>query len=387
MRKVLKRNVLSSVRQSVLEVFSRGLQTMKAWQINQFGEQLSSVLFLNDAAKRPSIRKPDDVLVRVSASSVNLLDVYMCKGYGHSLMQCLSLLSELRFPNETLDRFPLTFGRDFSGVVIDKGESVTKYKVGDCVWGVSSVHEPGTHSEYICVPQLNISEKPANISHVDAASLPFAALTAWSAICTFGGLNRHNTFGKRVLVLGGTGGVGTVAIQLLKSWGAFVVTTCSSDAIEWITHVAKVDECVDYKSNSLSIFERSFDLVLDFAKRDQTNSLDTTVLRTLKKNCLYVTLNTPLVRCFDEGGLILGSASAAAKAVDSTAKGMREGVGVRWAHFYPNAAALQSLKEKIEKGELHAVVDKVYKFEQLEHAYTKVYSGHARGKTVIQVSE
>ncbi|RWS04508.1 reticulon-4-interacting protein 1-like protein, partial [Dinothrombium tinctorium] len=190
-----------------------------------------------------------------------------------------------------------------------------------------------------------------------------------------------------VLVLGGTGGVGSVAIQLLKAWGAYVVATCSADAIDWMHQNTNVDECIDYNSHQLATYEGTFDFVLDAATRNNLKTIDEQALRTLKKisKSKYVSITSPLLRTLDTQGLLFGSLTSLGKAGSDTFRGLRQGVSIRWAFFSPNPAALESIKDLVEKGQIKAIVEKVYSFNQLPDAYKKVQSGHARGKTVIQI--
>ncbi|RWS14279.1 reticulon-4-interacting protein 1-like protein [Dinothrombium tinctorium] len=148
--------LVSSTKLPIFAIRKRLLSAVNAWQISAFDDSIEKILFYNENLDMPIIDEPNHVLVKVAAASVNPLDVAMCKGYGHTLLQCMNAVSEFRFERLTYDHFPKTLGRDFSGVVIGKGESVKRYKIGDCVWGVISPHQQGTHSNYIKVSQCNV---------------------------------------------------------------------------------------------------------------------------------------------------------------------------------------------------------------------------------------
>lgn len=232
-----------------------------------------------------------------------------------------------------------------------------------------------------------MTKKPRNLDFVEAASLPYAALTALAAIKTFGGLSESNCVGKRILVLGGSGGVGTIAIQILKHWGAYVATTCSSDAIPWIQELFDVDQTIDYRSNELPGFAQSFDYVFDFAKRSDRSSIDPVAFKCLKKKltCPYVTVSSPLLRTIDEKGLLLGLTYNLLQATRDTINGVTEGRTVRWAFYHPSLSGLLILKKLVEEERIKPIVQKTFNFDQLPKAYINVQDGHLRGKTVIQI--
>ena len=150
--------------------------------------------------------KPNQVLVEVKASSVNPIDLMKRAGYGKTI-----------FEKQRNDLFPWIIGSDFSGNVVDKGSKVSNFEIGDEVWGCSSNANSGTHAQYVCIDMDEITHKPKNIDHLSAASLPYVALTTWSAIVRWAGLRPMDLKGKKVFIQGGAGGVGCFSIQLFKS--------------------------------------------------------------------------------------------------------------------------------------------------------------------------
>jgi len=186
--------------------------------------------------------------------------------------------------------------------------------------------------------------------------------------------------------LGGSGGVGTFAIQLLKSWGCHVTTTCSGDAIDFVYTNTGADLCVDYNTNELASSLGTFDFILNAATggqhRDQMTEFAVKYLRKWNQS-KYVTLSPPLLRNTDQLGLVLGTAFSALQASRDTINGLREGTSVRWAFYCPNSNALKTITELVEKSKIRPVIDKVVNFNDLPQAYMKVSEGHARGKTVI----
>nr|XP_023024695.1 reticulon-4-interacting protein 1, mitochondrial-like [Leptinotarsa decemlineata] len=209
---------------------------IKSWQLHEYGGidelQLGSI-------RLPVIRDPNEVLVQVNAASVNPIDLLMIGGYGRNLFQI-----QRNFENE----LPLTVGRDFAGTIIAKGHKVRDgMKVGDEVYGFIPLHKQGTFSEVILANACHVLPIPKQLSSIESTSLVYATMTAWSALFIFGNLVSKQTDGLRVLILGCSGGVGTAAVQLLKSQDCVVFGTCSSDAVSLVYNLGA--DCVfDYSS-------------------------------------------------------------------------------------------------------------------------------------------
>lgn len=350
-----------------------------SWQISRYGgpEELK----LNISNLTP-ISGPNDVLIRVHAASVNPIDVQMLNGFGSRAVDALRKIDKCSL---NLSEFPLTFGRDFSGVVVDVGQAVEKVKPGDQVWGATSPEKIGSHAKYTVVDACNISHKPKTIDHTQAASLPFAALTAWNALCLFGGMTKSTAQGSRVLLLGGSGGVGIFSIQLLKAWGAEVTVICSKDAVEMLQNFG-ADYVLDYRSQDIKMELKQmdrFDFILDTVGGESKDfALD--LLKTWR-NCKYVTVVSPLLNYTDKYGIIMGSLFSAGEAAFDTLKGGQSGRSIRWAYFCPSGKTLSIIKTMVEEGKIIPVIDQVFSYHETPEAYRKVLAGHARGKTVIQV--
>lgn len=355
---------------------------MKAWQIYQYGG--NEELTLSTSAKIPEIKNPKDILIEIHAASVNPIDVNMRDGYGRTI------INQMRkwFGTGTGGtEFPLTLGRDFSGVVKQTGHGVTRFKPGDEVWGALAVERPGTHAQFCVAGEKEVCLKPTSVSHIDAASIPYVGLTTWAALCFVGEMTEKNTPGKRVLIHGGAGGIGTFAIQLMKSWGAHVITTCSSDAVPLVKHLG-ADDVIDYTSQDVADVLRNLekiDIVLDpLGGKTPSFTLDGMKSWTGAK---YVSLVMPVLPATDKLGLIGGLAQSLAdfnlQAVKSLTKG---GISYRWAFFMPNNNALRKITAMVDEGQIQPVIDMVFKFENLPEAYEKVGKRKGRGKTVIDMS-
>lgn len=371
--------------------------SMLAWKIS---DSLNNPLDVDTRSKLkcmevrvPTISSPSDILVKVHSSSINPLDVRMCYGYGRRMLDILDMVtnSEARITN---DRYPLTLGRDFSGEVIATGPYAKKYKPGDLVYGAIDPQRSGAHAEYVVVPSYCLTRKPKNLSHQEAASIPFAALTAHSALSTFGNLSRNNCDGKNVLVLGGSGGVGAFAIQLLKLWGANVTATCSEEKMEWLENTLFVDQAICYNDLSqMDTLTGRFDFVLDCADYHKTSrgrrDIVSDGLKFLKQysQAIYVTLSPPILNNTDQHGLVLGSTGTALEAFVDTLTGLRNLNSARWAVFLPNKSALDYFSRLYEEEAIAPHVSAIFGFYQLPDAYDELQSGSVRGKIVVDVTK
>lgn len=368
---------------SFLSLYSRcysqpAIKTMRAWQTNKYGSPED--LQLNVNAPIPIITKPMDVLVEVHAASLNPIDVMMLKGYGASVIGVMRQASNFSCSHQ---EFPLTLGRDFSGTVISTGKAVTCVQPGDEVWGVTGPQASGSHADCVVAHACCISHKPRNLEHLEASCVPYAALTAWAALSVFGRLSQNSAYGKRTLVMGGSGGVGIFAVQILRAWGADVTATCSTDAVQMVKNLG-ANEVIDYKVQDIrSIPEniKGFDFILDNLGSNIIENASS--LLKPGNNSKYVTVVSPLLSNADHYGLPIGTAVSVAQAFTHTIMGLSDGYSVRWAYFIPDGSALKTISSMVEKQEVTPVIDQVFQFEDVPLAYRKVLNGHARGKTII----
>jgi NADPH:quinone reductase-like Zn-dependent oxidoreductase len=355
---------------------------MSAWQINEYGGL--DRLELSEKVAVPVLRRPDDVLVEIHAASVNPIDIRIVDGYGSTALNAWRRLNGVL---KNGSEFPVALGRDFSGHIVETGCNVDqqKFKVGDAVWGAGGVAYTGTHAQYAAISSKEISHKPQTLTHIEAASLPYVAATTWSAVCTVSGYNERNMGGKRALVLGGSGGVGTFAIQLLKAWDAHVTTTCSSDTINKVLELG-ADIALDYTRHDAMLELENlprFDLIFDAIGSGMADYC-VGLLRPLTGST-YVSIVVPVLGNMDKWGLVLGASKTAAELGAAVAKGLRHGVNIRWALFNPSGEAMEAVAKLVLEGKIRPRVEKVFPFTELPAAYRKVADKHNRGKTVIDV--
>ncbi|KAM4529564.1 reticulon-4-interacting protein 1 homolog, mitochondrial-like [Fundulus diaphanus] len=359
------------------------LQSMSAWVIDQYGS--SAVLRHTDEISIPTINFAHEVMIKVSAASLNPLDLNMRGGYGAAL---LNLRRDPLSVMNSFSEFPLILGRDLSGVVVDCGSGVTHFAPGDEVWAAIPPWKQGSLAEYVTLTEYEVSYKPKSLSHIEAASIPYVANTALSALVNAGGLCKENSSNKRVLITGASGGVGTFSIQLLKAWGAHVTVTCSQNA-EGLVRGLGADEVVDYTAGDvaeqLERMER-FDVILDNVGGD-TEEWAMGLLKPWS-GAKYVTLVSPLLLNTDSMGLLDGTLHAGLTLHNKAFQNITSsGVFYRWAFYAPDGPTLDEVSRLADAGKILPVVEAQFPFTQVPQAFHKLEQGHARGKTVVKVAE
>lgn len=190
----------------------------------------------------PELRE-DDVLVQIHAAGVNLLDAKIRDG---------------EFKRFLPYRFPLILGNEVAGVVVRVGSRVQRFKPGDEVYARPDADRIGAFAECIAIQEDAVAKKPTNLTMEEAASIPLVGLTAWQVLVERAQLST----GQKVLIHAGSGGVGTVAIQLAKHLGAIVATTTSTANLEWVKRLG-ADLVIDYRKDDFEHILRDYDVVLN----------------------------------------------------------------------------------------------------------------------------
>ncbi|XP_053566567.1 reticulon-4-interacting protein 1, mitochondrial [Bombina bombina] len=381
---VLKHNNLFKICSQVRQISTspRKNTVMPAWVIDRYGS--NEVLRLNKNMLFPAINYPNEVIVKVHAASLNQIDVNMRSGYGAS---SLNMTRDPLNINSSSTEFPLILGRDLSGTVMECGINVKYFKPGDQVWAAVPPWKQGTLAELVVASGNEISLKPKVLSHIEAASLPYVILTAWAALVNSCGLKKDNCPGKRVLIVGASGGVGTAAIQLLKAWGGHVTAVCSEDAFNLMKDLG-ADDVIDYKAADLEVQLKPrelFDVILD----NVGGTTEKLALQFLKpwSGATYVTLVTPFLLNTDRLGIADGMMRTGVTLSSKVVKHLCKGIHYRWGFFTPSGSSLDEISELVEAGKIRPVIEEVFSFSEVPKAFNKVEGGHARGKTVIRVTE
>jgi NADPH:quinone reductase-like Zn-dependent oxidoreductase len=330
---------------------------MKAFRIDHYKGELRQA-----DAPEPVVGDRD-VLVRVRAAGVNQLDAKLAQGEFKAL-----------FPYE----LPLTLGHDVAGVVEAVGSAVTRFSVGDEVFARAADFHIGTFAERIAIAQADGARKPASLTMVEAASLPLVALTAWQALVEKGGLQP----GQRVLIHGGAGGLGSIAIQLARHLGAHVATTASGPNAEWL-RVLGADEVIDYRSQRFDELLSGYDLVIDGLGGENLERS----LRILKPGGRAIGLAGPPDPAFAEQIGLNAGLRLAIRGLSATVRRQARRLGVDYSFLWMRAdgARLAEIAALVDAGALHPVVGRVFPFAETPAALAALERGGLRGKVVVEL--
>ena len=308
---------------------------MKAIRIHAYGSV--DVLQFEDAP-RP-ILENDDVLIKVIASSINPVDWKIRDGH---------LKSMINYP------MPLILGWDVSGIVAEVGKNVSRFKIGDAVFSRPDIKRNGTYAEYVAVRENEIAFKPQTISHMEAATLPLDGITAWQALFKVSKLKP----GYRILIHGGSGGVGTLAVQLAKAQGAYVITTTSKKNATLLESLG-ASEVIDYHSAQFADQVKDLDIVFDTIGGETQNSS----WKTLKPGGIMVSIVSP----------------------PSQEKAKELNVRGEFLFIEPDANVLTKLAEYVDFGKLRPIIGGEFSLEHTREAHLFSQQGHVVGKIVLHV--
>ena len=310
----------------------------------------------------PPVLRPHDLLVRVHAAALNPVDVKIRAGYMRAVVR---------------PRLPFTPGMDLSGVVEAVGPAVTRFSVGDAVFGSPSHKTMGSWAELARIDEAEAALKPASIDHVQAASLPLVALTAWDSLVRRGPVRN----GQRVLIQAGAGGVGTIAIQLAKHLGAQVLATCSAGNIDLVRSLG-ADVVIDYKAEQYDAVAQGCDLIVESIGPDHFDR----ALKTLRRRGTLVVLSSGLPEAAVRLGPWLGALRTGLRLASLILRaGIRHGVRVVPITRKADGHALEQVARLVDAGALKPVIDSVFSLEKIVEAQTRLESGHCRGKVVLDL--
>jgi NADPH:quinone reductase-like Zn-dependent oxidoreductase len=297
---------------------------------------LASLCFADVAVPEPG---PNDVLVKVRAASVNPVDGKITNGY---------MRGRIDFA------LPHVLGRDFSGVVAKVGSAVSNLAPGDEVFGVADQARWGTQAEYVVVPAGTIARKPAGLSDIEAGSLPVAGLSALAGLVTVAQIGR----GDRVLIHAGAGGVGTFAVQLAKHLGATVAATAGAANVDLVRSLG-ADRVIDYGKSDFAAEIKDYDLVFDLIGGEVRHRS----FRVLKPGGSIVHLSVPPM----------------------TQPAPRDNVAVKPAPVKYDTHLLDQISALVARGAVKPVVGAVFPFADALKGYEHVMTGHARGRTMLDL--
>ncbi|MGE5416035.1 MAG: NAD(P)-dependent alcohol dehydrogenase [Acidobacteriota bacterium] len=323
---------------------------MKAIVHQEFGSP--DVMEFTEAEK--PMPRDNEVLIEVMASSLNAADWHMLQADPF----LIRLMGEglLRPKHQIL-------GGDVAGRVETIGRNVKQFRPGDEVFGHTSTCGWGAFAEYVSVPEHLLALKPTNSSFEEAAAVPLAGITALQ------GLRDHGRMkpGQKVLIYGASGGVGTFAVQIAKSFGTEVTAVCSTSKMEMV-HSIGADHVIDYTQEDFTTNGELYDLIL--AVNGYRSIFD--YKRSLRPEGTYVMAGGTYAQMFQ--CLLLGPWISMA--------GSRK---MRSASLKSNQKDLMFMKELLETGKVRPVIDRQYSLQEVPDAMRYLIEGHARGKVVIKV--
>lgn len=298
------------------------------------------------AVEQPPIKDSDRVLIRVHSASVNALDYLYRKGYFPT-----------RFDNGLIKPKNPILGIDVAGTVEAVGEKVSKFKVGDHVFGSCF----GSHSEYVSPRENFLSLKPKNITFEEAAAIPCAAQTALQALRDVAQVKP----GQKVLVYGASGGVGHFAVQLANYFGAEVTAVCSTSNLDWVKDLG-AHYVIDYTKEDFMENSNKYDIILDAVGKLTFFSC----LRSLTAKGVYITEHLFYPK-YHPVQLMAGSLIRHKKAKIHLTK--------------PNDRDLDFLSCLVEEEKLRPVIERFFPLEQIVEAHRHIESGRTKGKIVLKI--
>jgi NADPH:quinone reductase-like Zn-dependent oxidoreductase len=311
--------------------------TMKAIVIHEYGGP--EVLKYEDVPQPKP--KQDELLIRVIAAGVNPVDGMIRAGM---------------LDKEGHRAFPIVLGGDISGVVEKVGSKITKFKSADPVFAYVSLDNSGGYAQYALVTEREAAPKPKSLTYVEAAAVPIVALTAWQALIDTAKLKA----GQTVLIHGGSGGVGSFAIQIAKARGAKVIATASTANQDLLKQLG-ADVAIDYTKQNFEDSAKDVDVVLDSIGKD-----------TLARSYGVV----------KKGGIIVSLVARPDPAE-------LEKHGIRGEAFSvdPNSDELGEIGKLIDEKKISVIVSQTFPLSEARKAQEQVATGHTRGKIVLKVAD
>ena len=330
---------------------------MEAYTIDNYGK--SHDLHRGEMPM-PEVRD-NDVLVKVHAASVNRLDTMIKNGEFKLILPY---------------KMPLILGNDVAGVVAKVGGSVSKFKVGDEVYAHPDKDRIGAFAEFIAMDETDVARKPKNLTMEEAASIPLVGLTAWQSLVEIA----HLREGQKVFIQAGSGGVGSIAIQLAAQMGAQVATTVSEKSFDMVKELG-ADVVVNYRNEDFEEKLHDYDVVL----HSQDLKTLQKSLRVLKPGGRLISISGPPTPDFAEK---IGAPRCVVPVMrllsyKARRQAKKLGVGYEFLFMKADGNQLSKITDLIEAGKIRPVIDKVFPFDQTNEAIEYVESGRSKGKVVI----
>ncbi|GEP12700.1 NADP-dependent oxidoreductase [Methylobacterium gnaphalii] len=304
-----------------------------------------------------------DVLVEIHAASVNPLDAKLAEGAFKAFLPY---------------KMPLILGHDLAGVVVRVGAGARRFAVGDEVYGRVADGRIGTFAEFIAVNEDDLAPKPKTLTMTEAAAVPLVALTAWQALVERAGLK----CGQKVLIQAGSGGVGTIAIQLAKHLGAVVATTTGTANVDLVKGLG-ADIIVDYRKDDFAKILRDCDVVFD---TQGGKTLDKSV-NVLKPGGQIIGIAGPPDPRFAEQAGLAWPLKLVFRLLSGgiRRKAKRHGGSYGFLFMRASGDQLRQITALVDAGSIRPVIDRVFPFAATREALDYVATGRAKGKVVVAV--
>ncbi|MGG0509124.1 NADP-dependent oxidoreductase [Priestia megaterium] len=305
----------------------------------------------------------NEVLAEIHAASINPIDFKIRDGKTRMLLKY---------------EMPLILGNDFSGVVVKVGKNVTKFKIGDPIYGRPRKSRIGTFAEYIAVHEEDIAKKPKNLSFEEAASIPLVGLTSYQALHDILRLSP----GQKVLIQAGSGGVGTFAIQLAKAMGLYVATTTSDKGFELVRSLG-ADHIINYKKEAFDKVLQNYDGVYDTIGGETLER----AFKIVKPGGQVVSVSgLPNARFGQEyGSGFIKTTLFRLITRNLTKQEKKYNVHYNFLFMKPSGEQLDIITQFIESKKIRAVIDRIFTLDDVQKAIKYSESGRAKGKIVIKI--
>jgi NADPH:quinone reductase-like Zn-dependent oxidoreductase len=328
------------------------------------------VIRFDERQQQPQPRKKE-LRIRVDAAAINPIDCARRAGYGRRLMSLLGAA-----------KFPLVLGSDFAGVVDAVGAGVQGWQPGDRVFGCKAASRAGSHAQFVTVPASQVLRLPKSMATEQAAAIPYSFVTAYRLVANGLGWSAADCRNRRVLVHGGKGAVGSLAVSLLVHQGAQVdISDRQPSAADAQARGASLT--IDLSQVAPDEFSGRYDAILNCARFQDEEKL----FPLLKRGGRYATIVHPLLATLDEHGWIRGALRARGiwrqQAELLRASG---GDSYRWVLFKPDAEAVQVLGRMAGLGLLKPEIAQLVHARDAAQAHVLMAAGGLRGKVVLQMS-
>ena len=299
--------------------------------------------------------KDDEVLIKIHAAAITAGDVIVLKGEPF----VTRFATGLQKPKNTIP------GKEMAGRVEAVGGNVTQFQPGDEVFGDLSVAGWGAFAEYVSVPENAIALKPANLTFEQAAAVPESAVVALQGLRDKGKIQP----GQKVLINGASGGVGSYAVQIAKSFGAEVTAVCSTRNMDMVRSIG-ADYVIDYTKEDFTQNGQQYDLILAANGYHPISDYR----RALSPEGIYVATGGSMTQSLQ--------ATMIGPFISMTGSKKMGGMMVK-----PNQNDLVFMKELLEAGKVVPVIDRCYPLSEVAEAFHYIGEGHAQGKVVITVEQ